>query len=169
MDEDLQLQIGRELPLHLLDGRQRHFPPQHDAGSAHAVIDAGGFIVQAVGLSADVDGQLGALFPDLGDGAQIGDDDRVRADVVQLPGVIAQPVDLAVFREAVDGDVQLFAQRVGIRRRLFELFKGERRSFRAQLHQRAAAVDGVRAEVQGGFQRFHAPRGSQQFHVHISS
>ena len=125
------------------------------------MIDVHRFVVQAVGLGADVDGQLRALLPQFRDDAQIRHDNSVRADLLQAPGVTAHLADLAVFREAVDGDVQLFAPLVGVNGGLLQLLKGKARAAGPQLQQGPAAVDGVRAEVQGGLQCFHAPRGSQ--------
>ena len=112
--------------------------------------------------------QIGRGPANGGDGAQIGDNDRVRAQRLQHPRVVAQRVDLRIGGEGVDRDVQPAVQRVGFADGLGEIVHGKAHAARAQLHLRPADVHRVRAEAQRRAQALQiARRGEQLQLIHV--
>ena len=84
-------------------------------------------------------------FPGHHKDAEVGDEQGVDADLLQVAQVVRQPDKVAVVREDVDRHVDLLVELVGEPDRLAQLFSREVATERAQAVELAAEVDGVGA------------------------
>ena len=167
MDKRFQLQIGAG-GVDLGDLRKREFAGEDDAARAERGKHLAGSGVGDVRLCGDMHGQPGrSLFAD-GEHPQIGDEDSVCAHFRKRRKVGGKFPKVCVARKDIDGDVHLFAQRMGKSDALgkFVLRKivgksTQRKSFPARVH-------GVRAEVQRALEFRKAARRRQQFRLHAS-
>ena len=168
--KSLKLQRGGRMGPQLPDLLKGHLPGQHHAAGAQLVPSRGGGPIQAIGLGADVDGQVRRGLAHHGHGPQVGHDGGVHAQRKQALGVVAQGLQFVVGGKGVDGHVKPASQGVGFLYGLGQRIHREARVRRAQLQLWPAHVNCVRAEAQRRAQAFHVPGGTEQFQGrHFSS
>ena len=105
--------------------------------------------------------------------AEVGDEQCVDADLLQVAQVVGQAAKVAVVREDVDRHIDLLLELVGEPDRLAQLFSREVAAERAQAVELAAEVDGVGAVEQRHLHLLEIPCWGQELrlfhHVWYSS
>ncbi len=139
MNERFQFEFARRFCAQLGDFLERHFARQHHARRAHIGINARGGEIQAVRLRAYVNGQMRAGFANGRNRAQIGHDDRVRAERLERLRIVRKRFNIAIVGECIDRDIYAAIQRMGLANRLGETFHRKADLTGAQLHLRSAS------------------------------
>ena len=98
-----------------------------------------------------MDGKGGRRLSARAEDAEIGDEHGVRPDALQRAEVFGKLCKVRVAGEDIDGDIHLFAARVGESDALRKLFVGEIIGKRAQRKALATHIDGVRPVVECKF------------------
>ena len=144
-------------------GLQIHLPGEHDALGAQLVQGVGGQIVGHAGLRGDVDLQVRGDAPCGHHHADVGDNQRVHAGVLELAQIFLQVLDLGVARQHVAGHIDARAALMGVPGALLEVLQAQVPGRRTHAERLAAAVHGVRPVVHGGFQAAQVACGRQHF------
>ena len=98
-----------------------------------------------------MDGKRGRRLSARAEGAEIGDEHGVRPEALQCAEVSGKLCKVRVAGEDVDGDIHLFAARMGKSDALRKLFVGKIIGKGAQGKALAAHIDGVRPVVECKF------------------
>ena len=162
MHERFQLQ-RRLGGVDLGDLRKGQFARQHHALRPLLTPERRRIAVGGVRLGGDVQRQAGRGAPCQGEGAGIGDERRVGADLLQIGKGVGEGGKVGIAGEDVGGDIYLFAARVRIGDGLLHLFRRKVAGKGAEGKLLSAQIDGVCTEVQRRFEFFKVARGGEQF------
>ena len=144
-------------------GLQVHFAGQHHAARAQFVERVGGLVVGDAGLRAHMQFEVRSHLLGHEHHADVGDDQRVHAGVLQLAEVFAHGFHLVVARQHVEGDVHAGPTLVGVACAFLEILEAQVFRRAAHAERLAAAVDGVRTVIDRGFQSPQIACGGQHF------
>ena len=165
MNKRLQPQLRGCVGTDLADLLQRKLPRQDHRVRSHGVEDVGGGAVDHTKLRADM--QLDLRRKTLGqrDHAQIGNDQRVGSDLLQIRKVLRQPVQLFLPRQGVAGDIDLLPPLMGqgnrpLQRLVIEISRGG-----SHTEFLPREVDGIRAIAQRHLQPLPIPGRGEQLKV----
>lgn len=164
VDEDFQLHVGAALA-DFFDFFERKFAREDDAADAVVLPEFYRRPIDGVRLHGEVNRQVGIGVFHGHDKAGVGHDERVGAGS-DGGGKIAQGgIELVVVRLRIDGEVELFAQRVRLADAVFQVVVGEFVAAHAQGIARRARVNGIRAVSEGIAHGFHGAGGGKEFNV----
>ena len=162
MHKGLQLHAIVQLGAHGLHALEAHLTGEDHPFAAQRLVVLHRRGIHRAGLGADVEGQLRHLFPQGHNGANVANDSRVHANAMGDAGGLHIVVQLVVEGHHVHGEVELLALFMHQAHRLAELLLVEIACKGAQTKALHAAVDRIRAKVQGGAQALHAASGAEQ-------
>lgn len=164
VNEDFQFHFRAALA-DFFDFFERELTREDDAADAVALPEFDRRPIDGVRLHGEVNRQLGIGLFDDHNQARVGHDERVGAGS-DGGGKIAQGgIELVVVRLRIDGEVELFAQRVRLADAVFQVVVGEFVAAHAQGIARRARVNGIRAVSEGIAHGFHGAGGGKEFNV----
>ena len=102
--------------------------------------------------------QAGRRFLRQLEDAQVGNEGRVRADVLKEAQVVVQPFQIAVPGNDIDGDVDFLSPLMSEGQGFFHFFRREIAAIGPEAEAFPREVDRVRAVADGHFQFFHIAR-----------
>ena len=164
VDEDFQLHVGAALA-DFFDFFERKFAREDDAADAVVLPEFYRRPIDGVRLHGEVNRQVGIGVFHGHDEAGVGHDERVGASSDGWGEVAQGSVELVVVRLGIDGEVELFAQRVRLADAVFQVVVGEFVAAHAQGIARRARVNGIRAVSEGIAHGFHGAGGGKEFNV----
>ena len=164
VDEDFQLHVGAALA-DFFDFFERKFAREDDAADTVVLPEFYRRPIDGVRLHGEVNRQLGIGLFDDHNQARVGHDERVGASSDGGGEVAQGGVELVVVRLGIDGEVELFAQRVRLAYAVFQVVVGEFVAAHAQGIARRARVNGIRAVGEGIAHGFHGAGGGKEFDV----
>ena len=163
MHEAFDVEVVGNAGADVAHGLQVHFAGQHHAARAQFVERVGGLVVGDAGLRAHMQFEVRSHLLGHEHHADVGDDQRVHAGVLQLAEVFAHGFHLVVARQHVEGDVHAGPTLVGVACAFLEILEAQVFRRAAHAERLAAAVDGVRTVIDRGFQSPQIACGGQHF------
>ena len=140
------------------------FARQDNAFHADALPEFHAPVVGGVGLHGEVDGHIGPAFAGNHNQAGVGHNQRVGLHGNQRLHIGHKGFELAVVRQGVDGEVELFAACVGFGNAGLQYVElGEFVVAGTQGIARAAGIHGIGAVIEGGTHTLGAAGGEKEF------
>ena len=164
VDEDFQLHLRATLA-DFFDFFEREFAREDDAADAVVLPEFDRRPIDGVRLHGEVDGQLRVGVFHGHDEAGVGHDERVRASGDGGSEVTQGGVKFVVVRLGIDGEVELFAERVRFADAVFQVVVGKFVAAHPQGIARRARVNGIRAVGEGVAHSFQGAGGGKEFDV----
>ncbi len=164
VDEDFQLHLRATLA-DFFDFFEREFAREDDATDAVVLPEFDRRPIDGVCLHGEMDGQLRVGVFHGHDEAGVGHDERVRASGDGGSEVTQGGVEFVVVRLGIDGEVELFAERVRFADAVFQVVVGKFVAAHPQGIARRARVNGIRAVGEGVAHSFQGAGGGKEFDV----
>ena len=161
--EAFDIKIIRRIRADVTDRVQVKLAGEHHTLRAQFVQRVRGTVVGDACLRGHMQFEIRGDMAGFHHDADIGDDQRVDPDFGELAQILAHGRDLVVMRQNVAGHVHAGAMLVRVSRALLEILEREILRRRTHAEGLAAAVDGVRAEIDCGFQAAQVAGRRQHF------